>query len=67
MNDKKSVGISDRQIRRIVKESIENGDIGVMHKSFGRESNNKILNFDKSKILALYRQKYNGYSPTFAS
>lgn len=63
----KLLGISDRQIRRIVKEVRKNGDSGVMHKSLGRESNNKISTFDKSKILELYHQKYNGYGPTFAS
>ncbi len=63
----KTLGITDRQIRRIVKEVRKNGDSGVMHKSLGRESNNKISCFDKSRILDLYHQKYNGYGPTFAS
>jgi transposase len=63
----KTLGISDRQIRRIVKDVRKNGDSGVMHKSLGRESNNKISCFDKSRTLDLYHQKYNGYGPTFAS
>ncbi len=63
----KTLGISDRQIRRIVKEVRKNGDIGVVHRSRGRESNNKIPSSDRSKILDLYQQKYNGYGPTFAS
>ena len=63
----KTLRISDRQIRRIVKEVKAKGDIGVMHKSLGRESNNKIPEIEKDRILEIYQQKYNGFGPTFAS
>lgn len=63
----KTLELSSRQIRRIVKEVREKGDIGVMHKSLGRESNNKISDVDKNHTLDIYCQKYNGYGPTFAN
>ncbi len=59
--------LSTKQIGRIVKEVREKGDIGVMHKSLGRESNNKISEFKKDRILEIYQRKYNGFGPTFAS
>lgn len=63
----KTLELSERQIGRIVKEVKANGDIGIMHKSLGRESNNKIPEFEKDRILEIYQRKYNGFGPTFAS
>lgn len=63
----KTLVLSTRQIGRIVKEVTAKGDIGVMHKSLGRESNNKIPEFEKDRILEIYQRKYNGFGPTFAS
>ncbi|HNY10632.1 MAG TPA: ISNCY family transposase [Candidatus Wallbacteria bacterium] len=63
----KTLELSERQIGRIVKEVKANGDIGIMHKSLGRESNNKIPEFERDRILEIYQRKYNGFGPTFAS
>lgn len=63
----KTLVLSTKQIGRIVKEVKAKGDIGIMHKSLGRESNNKIPEFEKDRILEIYQRKYNGFGPTFAS
>lgn len=56
--------LSERQIRRIVKRIREEGDGGIVHRSRGRESNRKLPQKLKDRIIALYRGKYEGFGPT---
>lgn len=60
------VGISVRQMRRIVKAVRDEGPKGVIHKSRGRPSNRRKPKELKERILSLYREKYEGFGPTFS-
>lgn len=60
------VGISDRQMRRVVKAVRVEGPQGVIHKSRGRPSNRRKPKELKERTLSLYREKYEGFGPTFS-
>ena len=60
-------GLSERQIRRIVKAVREEGDAGVVHRNRGRASNKRIPKKIRKKVLRLYKKKYLGFGPTLAS
>jgi transposase len=60
-------GLSERQIRRIVKRIREEGDSGITHKSRGSQSNRAKPQKLKDRLIELYRQKYMGFGPTLAS
>jgi len=61
------LNLSDRQVRRVTKRVKEEGDTGVIHRSRGRPSSNKIGNKVREKVIALCRGKYKGFGPTLAS
>jgi transposase len=61
------LGLSSRQIRRIVKRVKLEGDKGVIHKSRGQPSNRRISDTIKGKIIELYRSQYSDFGPTLAS
>lgn len=61
------VGLSARQIRRLVRAVRQEGESGVVHRSRGRPSNRKISEKIKQKALGLYRKKYHDFGPTLAS
>ena len=63
----KDLGISTRQIRRIVKRYKREGVKGLIHKSRGRLSNNRIDEIKERKILEIVNEKYYDFGPTFAS
>jgi len=60
-------GLSERQIRRIVKRITEEGDKGIVHKSRGRASNRSKPQKLKDRLIGLYRQKYMGFGPTLTA
>lgn len=59
--------LSDRQIRRIVKQVREEGDPGIAHKLRGKKSNRAIAVEIKGKVLKLYTEKYHDFGPLLAS
>lgn len=61
------LGLSVRQIRRLKKRRIEEGERGLCHRSRGRPSNRRIAPVRKEQILALYNQQYAGFGPTLAA
>src|SRR3989338_5402604 len=61
------LSLSDRQIRRLLGRVREEGDIGIAHKSRGKESNRRLPEKLRKKAIKLYRQKYNGFGPTLMS
>jgi transposase len=61
------VGLSSRQLRRMLKRVREEGDDSISHRSRGKSSNRRILKKIREKALSLYREKYNDFGPTFAS
>lgn len=61
------LGLTDRQIRRIVKRVREEGARGVCHEGRGKPSNQRIPKKVKEKVIAVYREKYADFGPTLAS
>lgn len=59
--------ISVRQVRRIIRKVRKEGDGGVIHKLRGRNSNHALDRELREKSLEIYRQRYEGFGPTFAS
>jgi hypothetical protein len=60
------VGLSSRQLRRILKRVRKEGDDGISHRSRGKASNRRFPQKVKDKALKLYREKYSDFGPTFA-
>ena len=61
------LGISIRQIRRMVKRYKKDGLSGLVHKSRGAVSNRAIEQEKKDTIIALVKKHYPDFGPTFAS
>ncbi|MEI9475261.1 MAG: helix-turn-helix domain-containing protein, partial [Deltaproteobacteria bacterium] len=61
------LGLSSRQIRRIVKRVRLEGDKGVIHKLRGQPSNRRISDTIRDKIIQRYRSQYSDFGPTLAS
>ena len=61
------IGLSQRQVRRLVRKIREEGERGLIHRSRGRPGNRKIDDKCRVKILRLYEKKYWDFGPTFAS
>src|SRR3972149_3837252 len=50
------LGLSERQVRRIVKRVGQEGDRGIIHKSRGRMSKRKLTEGLKERVLGFYRE-----------
>jgi transposase-like protein len=61
------LGISDRQVRRLVIAVRARGEAGIIHGLRGKESHRKISNKIRDKILRLCRGQYEGFGPLFAA
>lgn len=61
------LGLSKRQMIRIVKRVRQEGDRGIIHRSRGRPSRNAKPLGTKEKAISLYREKYWDFGPTLAS
>ena len=59
-----AVGISERQLYRILQRYRTLGAAGLIHGSRGRASNTAYANEYRSKALRLYREQYSDYGPT---
>jgi transposase len=61
------LGMTDRQMRRIVKRYREEGDKGIIHRLRNRNSNAALSKGLKEEVLRLCRTKFSGFGPTLAS
>lgn len=61
------IGVSDRQIRRLIKRIRREGDAGLCHKSRGRASNRRICPKIKHRALKLFRERYRDFNLTHAT
>jgi transposase len=61
------VGLSSRQLRRMIKRVREEGDDGISHRSRGKTSKRRVPMKIKEKALKLFKEKYHDFGPTFAS
>jgi transposase len=60
------VGLSRRQVRRLVRRVRFEGEVGIVHRSRGRPSNRRMCGQLKQRVLGLYREKYPDFGPTLA-
>lgn len=60
------LGVTERQIRRMVKRVRREGNGGISHQSRGRKPNNWIPEKIKDQALALCRKRYVEFGPTHA-
>lgn len=58
------LGISYRQMRRVRRRQIDEGDSGLVHRLRGKASNRKTDPALRQKVLALCRERYAGFGPT---
>jgi transposase len=62
----KLLGLTERQIRRMVKRVRTEGNGGISHQSRGKRSNHLIPEKTKDKAIAVCRKKYIDFGPTLA-
>jgi transposase len=60
------LGVSVRQIKRLLKAYREKGAEGLVSKHRGRQGNNRLGEEVKKKALNLLKTKYQGFGPTLA-
>lgn len=61
------LGLSERQVRRLVKTVRENGDSAILHGSRGRPSNHRLSESVKARVIRLYKTRYPDFGPTLAT
>ena len=61
------LGLTDRQIRRLVRRVKQEGERGLVHRGRGRPSNRRIPEAGKTKMLRLYERHYGDFGPTLAA
>jgi transposase len=61
------LGLSTRQVRRILRRYKRQGDAGLVHRSRGRRSNRKTPQPVRRKALACIRRDYRDFGPTLAA
>ena len=61
------LGLSTRQVRRLVRRVREEGPRGVIHRSRGRPSNRQTASETRARVLKLCGCIYKGFGPTLAS
>ncbi len=58
------LGVSVRQVKRLVKKYREEGAEGLVSKRRGQPSNNRLAEETRGKALDLLKEKYQGFGPT---
>jgi transposase len=61
------LGLSERQVRRLVKVIRDQGDTGLVHGLRGRPSNRRSSEEQRGKVLSLYEERYSDFGPTLAA
>jgi transposase len=61
------LGLSTRQVRRLLKRIKREGEAGAVHKSRGKPSGRKLPMNIRDKVIKLYRGRYKGFGPTLAA
>ena len=60
------LGVSPRQIRRLVRRVEAHGAAGLCHRSRGQPSNRRMAPRRKARVLKLFQTRYADFGPTFA-
>lgn len=61
------LGLSDRQVRRLVKRVRAEGEDGICHRARGRPSNHRIPTRVKARALRLFRDRYRDFNLVHAT
>ena len=61
------LGLTVRQVRRLLKRVRAEGDAGLAHRGRGKPSNRRIPEKVQTKALKLYAQRYGDFGPTLAA
>lgn len=61
------LGLTDRQIRRLMRRVEQEGDKGLVHRGRGQSSNRRIAEPVQTKALTLYDKRYGDFGPTLAA
>jgi len=61
------LGISDREVRRLLVRIAQEGDRGVVHRLRGETSNRRLPESLRRRVLKLVKVKYRDFGPTLAS
>jgi len=61
------IGLSDRQVRRLLQRLRAEGEEGICHRARGRPSNHRIPARVKARALALFRDTYRDFNLTHAT
>lgn len=61
------LGLTVRQIRRLMTRGCLEGEAGLVHRGRGRPSNRRIAEPRKAKILRRYTTRYGDFGPTLAA
>jgi transposase len=60
------LGISERQVKRLLQKYRQDGANGLVSKRRGKPSNNQLAEETCGKVLDLLKSKYTGFGPTLA-
>lgn len=60
------LGLTTRQVRRLIQRVRAEGDAGLVHRSRGKPSNRRHLPALKARVLQLYVKHYSDFGPTLA-
>jgi transposase len=60
------LGISERQVKRLLRKYRQDGANGLVSKRRGKPSNNQLAEETCGKVLDLLKSKYTGFGPTLA-
>jgi hypothetical protein len=61
------IGVTARQVRRLLTRVRAAGDAGLVHRGRGRPSNRRAAPALKARVLRLYAQHYGDFGPTLAA
>ena len=61
------LGLSERQVRRLVRVIKEEGDRGIIHGLRGRPSNRRLPEEMRERVLSRYQERYPDFGPTLAT
>ena len=60
------LGLTTRQIRRLIARVEQEGEKGLAHRGRGKPSNRRMPEKVKAKVLQLYETRYGDFGPTLA-
>ncbi len=63
----KMMKVSYRQAKRLYRRYVEEGDQGLIHRNLGKPSGRAYAESVRTRVVALYQERYRDFGPTFAA